>query len=414
MPHQKVRFSNDDGQALAGLLDAPAGRPRAYAVFAHCFTCSKNLKASAHITRALVNAGIAVLRFDFTGLGESEGEFADTSFSGNVADLVAAARFLEKEYDAPALLFGHSLGGTAMLLAARHIPSAVAVATIGSPAHPSHVKNQFTGVLDEIAARGEARVTLGGRSFTLRRRFLQDLDNQPLPSAVAHLRKALLILHSPLDATVSIDDAGKLFEGAKHPKSFISLHRADHLLSNEEDSRYVGDVLAAWAGRYLASTRDAPVSLHESGEVAAETREGFLTRINAAGHRLVTDEPVAYGGGNAGPSPYDLLAAALASCTSMTLRTYADKKELPLERVTVRVHHAKIHAADCEECETRDGRIDEFQRSVELEGELSPEARDRLLAIADKCPVHRTLSRESRITTRLAGEPAATRQGDPL
>lgn len=400
MSRQKVRFANDDGQLLAGLLDMPDGPPRAFAIFAHCFTCSKNLKAAVHVARALNAAGIAVLRFDFTGLGESEGQFADTGFSNNVSDLVAAARFLTEAHTAPALLVGHSLGGTAMLLAAAGIPSAVAVATIASPSHPSHVAGQFDGMLDEIRARGEARVELAGRAFTIRRRFLEDLDRHPLPAAVGELRKALLILHSPRDTTVQIRHAGELFEAARHPKSFISLDTADHLLSEQRDSRYAGRVLAAWADRYLAAV-DAPERTTGSGEVAATTRQGFLTRIDAGGHPLVADEPVAHGGGNAGPSPYDLLSSALASCTSMTLRMYADRKALALDGATVRVRHAKVHARDCVDCETRDGRIDEFQRTIELDGQLSAEARERLLGIADKCPVHRTLAGEIKIRTRL-------------
>ncbi|MEX0976565.1 MAG: alpha/beta fold hydrolase [Woeseia sp.] len=371
-------------------------------MFAHCFTCSRNLKAATHIARTLNDAGIAVLRFDFTGLGESEGEFTATSFSNNVADLLAAARYLEKEFSAPALLVGHSLGGTALLLAAADIPSAVAVATIAAPSHPSHIVKQFAGAIDEIKTSGTAAVQLGGRSFNIHRHFLDDLERHPLPDSIGTLRKALLILHSPLDETVSIDHASELFMAAKHPKSFVSLDKADHLLSSASDSRYAGGVLAAWAGKYLPAAEDRAALTADAGEVAVRTRQGFTTEINAAGHPLVADEPEDHGGENRGPTPYDLLSAALASCTSMTLRMYADHKKLDLDAVTVRVRHNKIHARDCEDCETRDGRIDELQRSIELEGSLSDEVRQRMLEIADKCPVHKTLHGEIKVRSRLA------------
>ncbi len=400
--HQKVSFMNDDGESLAGMLDTPAQKPRAYALFAHCFTCSRNLKAATHIARTLNDAGIAVLRFDFTGLGESEGEFATTSFSNNVADLLAAARYLEQEFTAPALLVGHSLGGTALLLAAADIPSAVAVATIAAPSHPSHIVKQFAGAIDDIKSRGAAEVELGGRSFNIHQHFLDDLERHPLPENVGALRKALLILHSPLDDTVSIDEASELFLAAKHPKSFLSLDKADHLLSSASDSRYAGRVLAAWASKYLPAAEEGAGLTADAGEVAVRTRQGFTTEINAAGHPLVADEPEDQGGENRGPTPYDLLAAALASCTSMTLRMYADHKKLDLDAVTVRVRHKKIHVRDCEDCETGDGRIDELQRTIELEGSLSSEVRQRMLEIADKCPVHKTLHGEVKVRSRLA------------
>ena len=399
--HQKVTFMNADGETLAGVLDSPPEKPHAYALFAHCFTCSRNLKAATHIARTLNDAGIAVLRFDFTGLGESEGEFAATSFSNNVADLLAAARYLETEFTAPALLVGHSLGGTALLLAAADIPSAVAVATIGAPSHPSHIVKQFAGAVDDIKARGAAEVQLGGRSFNIHSHFLEDLERHPLPGSIGALRKALLILHSPLDETVSIDEASKLFMAAKHPKGFLSLDKADHLLSSASDSRYAGHVLAAWAGKYLPATEHGAALTADAGEVAVRTRQGFTTEVNAAGHRLVADEPEDQGGENRGPTPYDLLSAALASCTSMTLRMYADHKKLDLDAVTVRIRHKKIHARDCEDCETGKGRIDELQRTIELEGSLSSEVRQRMLEIADKCPVHRTLHGEVKVRSRL-------------
>lgn len=405
MPVKHVRFTNGEGLVLAGILDTPDERPRAHALFAHCFTGSKNLKATTHISRALTRAGIAVLRFDFTGLGESEGEFADTTFSNNISDLVAAADYLEREHHAPALLVGHSLGGTAMLLAAARIPSAVAVATIASPSHPSHVIERFDQAVSEIETRGAAEVTLGGRTFTLKRQFLDDLERHPLPDSISGLRKALLIMHSPFDEIVEIDSASELFIHAKHPKSFFSLDRADHLLTREEDSRYVGRVLAAWAEKYLSSHEEPSraVPAAKPGEVIARTEaSGFRTELDAAGHRLVADEPEGYGGTNTGPTPYDLLSAALASCTTMTLRMYADRQQLDLESATARVRHTRIHAKDCADCESDEGKVDEFQRSVTLEGDLSEETRQRLLEIANRCPVHKTLHGTIRIRTKLA------------
>ena len=406
MQNKKVSFDNDDGQSLSGLMALPETEPKACALFAHCFTCSKNLKAATNIVRALTDAGIAVLRFDFTGLGQSEGDFADTNFSSNVSDLLAAVRFLEENYRAPEILLGHSLGGTAILQAAADVPSAVAVATIGSPSDPGHVRHLFSGAEDTLRDEGVAEVNLGGRPFTIKRQFLDDLERHELPSAVKALRKALLIMHAPLDDIVEIDNASALFANALHPKSFVSLDKADHLLSREEDSLYAGRVLAAWASRYLEA--EAPAAQRgrpDTGnyETAAQTRaDGFRTELVAGGHALIADEPASVGGTDAGPSPYDLLSAALAACTSMTLKMYASRKKLGLESATVRVSHGKIHAKDCEDCESKEGRIDQFERELVLEGNLSDAERQRMLEIADRCPVHRTLHAEVRVRTALA------------
>ena len=406
MQNQKISFENDDGQSLSGLMALPESPPRAYALFAHCFTCSKNLKAATNIARALTDSGIAVMRFDFTGLGQSEGEFADTNFSSNVGDLLAAVRFLEENYRAPAILVGHSLGGTAVLQAAADVSSAVAVATIGSPSDPGHVRHLFAGAEETLRDEGVAQVDLGGRPFTIKAQFLDDLERHDLPAAVKSLRKALLIMHAPLDDIVEIDNASALFANALHPKSFVSLDRADHLLSREDDSLYAGRVLAAWASRYLESAaageRAGQPDLGDY-ETAAQTRTGgFRTELVAGGHALVADEPVSVGGTGAGPSPYDLLSAALAACTSMTLRMYASHKNLDLASATVRVRHGKIHAKDCEDCESGDGRIDQFERELVLEGNLTEAERQRMLEIADRCPVHRTLHSEVKVRTVLA------------
>jgi putative redox protein len=402
MRTQKVQFPNPDGQKLSGLLDLPSGPAKAFALFAHCFTCSKNLKAATNIARALNDAGIAVLRFDFTGLGQSEGEFADTSFSSNVDDLLAAVDFLDNEYESPRILVGHSLGGTAVLRAAASIKSAVAVATVGSPADPVHVSHLFEGSIDELRSHGEAEVQLGGRPFRIRREFVDDLETHDLATAVGKLRKALLVMHAPLDEIVEIDNASSLFAAAKHPKSFVSLDDADHLLTRETDARYAGQVLAAWATRYLPQA-PADELVAADGEVVARTSgNGFRTEVRAGDHALIADEPASVGGTELGPTPYDLLAAALATCTSMTLRMYANHKQLDLESATVRVEHDKIHAKDCEDCESGSGKIDEFRRRIELQGELSEEQRQRMLEIADRCPVHRTLHGEVKVRSRLA------------
>ncbi|MBA3504279.1 MAG: alpha/beta fold hydrolase [Betaproteobacteria bacterium] len=401
-----VNFPGSSGAALAARLDLPLERaPRAYALLAHCFTCSKDTKATAFIAGALADAGIATLRFDFTGLGGSDGEFANTDFSSNVSDLVAAARWLEQHHRAPALLVGHSLGGAAVLAAAAQIPSATAVATINAPSDPAHVLAQFAGREAEIEARGEAEVDLGGRHFRVKRKFLEDITGQKLAGALTGLGRALLVMHTPRDTVVSIDHASALFLGAKHPKSFVSLDDADHLLTRREDARYAATVLAAWASRYLpvGPTETPSAEIMRDSVVVTETREGKLQQAIVAGpHRLLADEPIALGGLDSGPTPYDLLLAALGACTAMTVRMYADLKHLPLERVSVTLRHDKVHATDCAECETKEGRIDKIERIVALEGDLDDAAKAKLLEIANKCPVHRTLRSEVWVPTRLS------------
>ena len=402
MPSQKVVFENQTGHVLSGILDVPAEPTLAYALFAHCFTCSKNLKAAANIARALNDSGIAVLRFDFTGLGQSEGEFADTNFSSNVADLIAAVEYMGRELQAPSILVGHSLGGTAVLQAAASVDSAVAVATIGSPSEPVHVAAMFSGSEEALRERGEATVNLGGRPFLMKQQFLDDLEAQDLRSSVSSLRKALLVMHAPLDNIVEIDNASALFSAAKHPKSFVSLDSADHLLSRDADSRYAGHVLAAWASRYLPETTAVDGLQARDGEVVARTQLGsFRTEVQLGAHALVADEPRSVGGTDLGPTPYDLLSAALATCTSMTLKMYAEHKKLALTSATVAVEHDKVHAEDCSDCEKADGKIDEFRRSISLEGDLTEAQRQRMLEIADRCPVHRTLHGEIKVRSTL-------------
>jgi putative redox protein len=407
MPTERLHFDGSDGDRLAGRLELPAdGRPTAFVLFAHCFTCSKNLTAAVNLTRALAERGMGVLRFDFTGLGESDGDFAETDFSSNVEDLVAAARFLEERHGAPQLLVGHSLGGAAVLHAATRLPSVRAVATVGAPADPAHVLHLVSDSREEIEARGKATVTLAGRPFTIKEEFLRDLEGQRMEEVVSELGRALLILHSPVDRVVGVENAARLYGMARHPKSFLSLDDADHLLTDPADSRYAGRVLAAWAERYVdvAGPASTPEELAAGERVVTRTRLGsFRTDVRIRAHGLVADEPTSVGGEDAGPTPYDLLVAGLGACTSMTLEMYAERKGWPLEEARVRLRHRKIHRRDEEECEEgREARLDVVDREVELIGPLDREQRTRLMEIADRCPVHRTLEAGVRVETREA------------
>jgi uncharacterized OsmC-like protein/pimeloyl-ACP methyl ester carboxylesterase len=401
-----VSFPGASGGALAARLDGPLAPPLAYVLFAHCFTCSKDTRAAAYISEALAESGLAVLRFDFTGLGGSEGDFANTNFSSNVADLLAAADWLRREHQAPAILVGHSLGGAAMLAAAAKIPEARAVVTIGSPFEASHVLRVLRDSRETIEREGEAQVDIGGRPFRVKKQFLADIEGRTLADALPRLGKALLVMHSPQDTIVNIDNASKIFLAAKHPKSFVSLDTADHLLSRRSDAHYAAGVIAAWAERYLGVEREQVPEAPEGRVLVRETREGkFASQVIVGRHVFRADEPVAVGGNDTGPSPYDLLCAALGACTNMTIRSYADLKQLPLERASVELRHEKIYAADCAECETREGRIDRIERVVKLEGNLDAAQRAKLLEISNKCPVHRTLHSEVSIVTALGDEP---------
>jgi putative redox protein len=408
MATERLSFAGARGDRLAARLELPPDRaPRAWALFAHCFTCSKNLQAAVHLTRELSNAGFGVLRFDFTGLGESEGDFADTDFSSNVEDVVAAARHMETELGAPALLVGHSLGGAAVLHAAGSLPSVRAVATLGAPSDPAHVLTHVAEARQTIEERGEATVVLAGRPFTIRRSFLENLEEASMRAAVEALDAALLIMHSPVDLYVGIHHAARLYDRARHPKSFVSLDDADHLLTDEADARYAARVLAAWAGRYLPEVPEPSLDERiERDRVVARTgAHGFRTDLSAGGHALVADEPRSLGGEDAGPSPYDLVLAGLGACTAMTVRMYADRKGWPLTGARVRLRHRKLHAKDEDDCaESRgDPRLDRVEREVVFEGPLDDEQRRRLLEIAERCPVHRTLEAGVRVDTRLAG-----------
>lgn len=398
----KVNFKNKNGELLSGRLELPKNRhPHNFALLAHCFTCTKNINAITNIGRSLTQAGFGVLRFDFTGLGESEGDFENTNFSGNVDDLIAAVAWLEKNYSAPTLLVGHSLGGTAVIFAAAKIPSVKAVAVINSPADPAHIKHLLKSSVSEIAESGKAIVNLGGKDFTIKKQFLDDLENKPITKVVNGFGKALLVLHSPQDTTVFIKHSEEIFIAARHPKSFVSLDGADHLLSKTKDSQYAGSVIAGWAARYV----DIPKGIEPSSEkeVAAslDSEDKFTTYLKLGDHYFIADEPKSFGGKNFGPTPYQYLSAALATCTAMTIQMYARRKKWEVLNVTVHINHNKEYALDCENCEDPSAKIDTLTRAITLEGPLSDEQKKRLLEIADRCPVHRTMQSKIQIITSL-------------
>jgi len=398
MARTKVEFKNNQGETLAGLLETPDSNESEirFAIFAHCFTCSKDVAAASRISRSLAAKGIAVFRFDFTGLGNSDGDFANTNFSSNVEDLLAAAKMLEEEYQAPSLLIGHSLGGAAVLNAAHHLPKVKAIATIGSPATADHVQHLFMGAVPELEAKGEARVRIGLREFNIKKQLLDDLNQNTSSDHIGNLRRPLLIFHSPIDNIVSVDEAAKIYTAAKHPKSFISLDNADHLLSNRVDSEYVGATLAAWAERYIGlskavdetSTNIRP-RVNGSEVVVTELDKKFLRGLYTKDHHVISDEPTKYGGENLGPSPYNLLLMSIGSCTSMTLRMYANRKKMALDDINVRLVYERL---DDEE---------RITRYLSFKGDITEEQRNRLVEIADRCPVHRTLENNPVITSEL-------------
>jgi uncharacterized OsmC-like protein/alpha/beta superfamily hydrolase len=396
----KVDFPSGENR-LSGALETPESAVRCYALFAHCFTCGKDIAAASRIARALTREGIAVLRFDFTGLGNSDGDFANTNFSSNLEDLRAAAEFLRSNYEAPRLLIGHSLGGAAVLAVAQFVPECQGVVTIGAPFRAEHVLHNFHTSLDEIRSSGETEVALGPRKFRIKRQFIDDLEAFTAPD-IGSLRKALLVLHSPMDDTVPIAEAEKIYQAARHPKSFVSLDDADHLLSRKRDSEYVASVIAGWADRYLPpeKTDQRPSVAH--GHVRVEEKNHVFTQhVHSDSHYWLADEPLSFGGNNAGPDPYEHLLAALGACTAMTLRMYASHKKLPLDHVAVDLQHSREYASDCEGCESEPVRMEVMERQVTLDGELTDSQRERLLEIANRCPVHRTLQGELEVRTTL-------------
>jgi uncharacterized OsmC-like protein/alpha-beta hydrolase superfamily lysophospholipase len=402
MRSEKITFLNADGERLAARLELPAHQhPYHYALFAHCFTCNKNLTAVRNISRGLTLKGYAVLRFDFTGLGESEGDFENTNFSSNVEDLVAAAQFLKDNHQAPTVLVGHSLGGAAVIRAAHELPSVKAVATIGAPFSPTHVMHLLSEGEEEIREKGKATVKIGGRPFSVKRHFLEDISSQKLAGKIEHLNRALLIMHSPQDTTVEIENAARIYQAAKHPKSYISLDGADHLLSAKADSRYAGEMIGSWVQRYLDTEEEDPLRSDKDVAVRLSDEDAFTTEVTLRQHSLTADEPPSVGGNDFGPSPYELVTAGLGTCTAMTLQMYAKRKKWPLENVTVHLAHYKDHATDCEDLENPNSKIDHFDRIVELQGDLDDKQREKLLEIANKCPVHKTMHAPVQVNTKL-------------
>ena len=399
---EKLSFPGSSGSQLAGLLELPDGEPRATALFAHCFTCGKDVSAASRIARALVGRGFAVLRFDFTGLGGSEGEFANTNFSSNVQDLVGAACFLQGDARPVTLLIGHSLGGTAVLRAARELPDCRAVITLGAPADASHVAKQFGCDLDAIERDGEARVSLAGRPFTIKRQFLEDIRSTSVEH-LARLDAALLVMHSPLDDTVSIDQAERIYRAAKHPKSFVSLDNADHLLTRSADAEYVASLIAPWSARFLERPATPARPKVGAGELVVQERDhAFLLDLFSDTHHWLADEPRRVGGSDGGPDPYEHLLASLGTCTAMTLRLYAARKRWPLEDARITLRHSREHRSDCEGCDEHALQLEVIERDIELIGSLDDTQRQRLMEIADRCPVHRTLTGRLEVRTRQA------------
>ena len=402
MKPQAFSFTNKNGYELSAQIEFPVDqKPLAFAIFAHCFTCSKNLLAIKHISRGLTSKGIAVLLFDFTGLGSSEGDFESTTFTSNIQDIFAAADYLSENYEAPKIIIGHSLGGAAALFAGAQLDCIEAVVTIGAPFDPYHVTKLLAEKVDEIQEKGKATVDIGGRPFTIAKGFIDDLKNHEPVEFAKKLRKALLILHSPQDTIVGIENAAKMYSAALHPKSFISLDGADHLLSKKADSSYAGNMIAAWVKKYLNPDNKKP-ALKSKSQVVSKTEQGsYTTEIKAGNHHFLADEPEEVGGADLGPSPYELLSSSLAACTSMTLHIYAARKKWDLQEAIVHVDHDKEYAQDCDNCEQSGAKIDHFNRQIELVGELDGEKRQRLLQIADKCPVHKTLHNSAVIKTEL-------------
>ncbi len=396
--HIKVTFQGSQGE-LVGLLTRPES-PKAYVLFAHCFTCGKDVKAASYISRALAELGFAVLRFDLTGLGGSDGAFANTHFSSNVEDLIAAADFLRDEYQAPQVVIGHSFGGTAVLSAAEHLPEAEALVTIAAPAEVNHIAHLIEHKIPEIEAQGSSRVNISGRPFNIKKQFIEDWEKHGTEH-IGHLRKALLVMHSPIDTVVSIDEAGKIFTAAKHPKSFFSLDGADHLLSRQEDVDYVAGIISGFVAKFIGKTaaKPKPTTAEQGnkdlspGQVEVrEENHKFTCRVSTDSHSWLADEPERVGGDNRGPGPYGHLLAALGACTVMTLRMYANRKKWPLEDSIVTLQHSREHAEDCEDCDNKNAKIDVINRQIKIIGdELDDEQRARLMEIADRCPVHRTL-----------------------
>jgi len=404
MPSEKIKFTNKNGYELSARIDWPLCKgPYPFAIFAHVFTGNKNIKSARHISRALAQNGIAVLRFDFTGLGESEGDFADTNFSSNVDDLLSAADYLTEHFESPSLIIGHSLGGAAAIFAGSKIDSVRAIVTIGSPSYPEHVSHLLDDSIEDIEKHGQAKVNIGGREFLIKKQFLDDLKAQNHIEIIKNLGKALLVMHSPQDRIVEIDNAAHIYQLAKHPKSFVTLDGADHMLTSKDDAFYAGQVISSWVKRYAEFPEREELKTDQQVVVRLNEEDNYTTDIQADRHGLVADEPEEFGGNDFGPSPYELLLSSLGSCTAMTLHMYARRKGWDLDDVKVHLNHSKttFYHDDMAELDEKKSKIDRFERVIEIKGNLTEEQRDRLLEIANRCPVHRTLGTPNEFATRL-------------
>lgn len=397
MKSTKLKIKNRKGITLNANLELPANqKPNYYAIFAHCFTCSSSLSAVRNVSRALTQNGFAVLRFDFTGLGRSEGEFADSHFSANVDDLLDVHKYMEEYYQAPSLLVGHSLGGAAVLVAASKLETVKAVATVGAPSTVNHVKHLFSHQVEDSAEKGDVEVNIGGRPFVINQDFVEEFDKTDLPTIVKDLRKPLLIMHAPFDKIVGIENAEQLYKKAHHPKSFVTLDNADHLLTKEEDSQYVGEIIGTWAKRYFPKAKNKMLST-EGEQLVGHlniVENNFTTEIQTKNHAFIADEPASVGGSDFGPSPYEYLNAALAACTVMTLKMYAERKKWDLREVYVYISHSRKHSDDLNLVTEQPKYLDHISKKLKLIGDLTTQQKDRLKEISSRCPVHKTIASE--------------------
>ena len=398
---QHITFINSVGVKLAATIEHPAVPVKYYAIFAHCFTCGKDIIAASRVSKMLAARGVAVMRFDFTGIGDSDGDFTETNFSSNVQDLISASNFLRDKFDAPQLLIGHSLGGTAAIHAASEIPECKAVATIGSPATPNHLLDNFPDEVETIENKGVADINFGPKVFKIKKQFIDDLNTQSVISKISKLRKAILIMHSPIDRIVSIDEASRIFVAAKHPKSFITLDNADHLLDNVDDAQYVSETIIAWANRYIEKEKNIQNSAQKGEIIVGEGNHKFLREVSSDDHFWWSDEPKAVGGDNLGPDPYEQLLSALGTCTSMTMRMYANHKGWKVDDIQIQLSHSRQHTSDSEKIDDDNSKLEVVTKLVSISGELDEVQRKRLIEIADRCPVHKTLLGNFKIETTL-------------
>ncbi len=400
----QLKIENRKGLKLRAYLELPANqKPNHFAIFAHCFSCNSNFSAVRNISRSLSNHGFGVLRFDFTGLGRSEGEFAESHFSANVEDLLDVSNYLEKHYKAPSLLVGHSLGGAAVIVAGSKLNSIKAIATIGAPATVGHVTHLFSHAIEEVAQKGEVEVKIGGRPFKINEEFVANFSKTNLPKITKELRKPILVMHAPFDKVVGIDNAHEIYHNAMHPKSFISLDDADHLLTKPTDSIYVGNMIGTWVDKYFPP-EDNKMIATEGEQLVGHLNileDNFTTSIQTKKHSFIADEPASIGGDDFGPSPYDYLSASLAACTVMTLKMYAQRKQWDLQEVFVYITYSKKHSDELDINIETTKQIDHLNKKLKFIGNLDEKQKQRLKEIASKCPVHKTLITTTIIDTEV-------------